>query len=96
MTPAVLALALMTMRIDYYHTGNAKQETFSLDRVVIEPHPWAGNPAKPIDATNRGVYYFTVSDAASGTRLYSRGYSSIYGEWETTAEAQKMDRTFSE
>jgi hypothetical protein len=28
--------------------------------------------------------------------LYSRGFSSIYGEWETTAEAQKADRTFSE
>ena len=28
--------------------------------------------------------------------LYSRGFSSIYGEWETTGEAQKIDRTFSE
>jgi len=23
------------MRVDYYHTGNAKQELFSLDRVVV-------------------------------------------------------------
>jgi hypothetical protein len=28
--------------------------------------------------------------------LYSRGFSSIYGEWETTAEAKEADRTFSE
>ena len=28
--------------------------------------------------------------------LYSRGFASIYGEWETTAEAQKMNRTYSE
>ena len=28
--------------------------------------------------------------------LYSRGFSSIYGEWETTAEAKEMNRTFSE
>src|SRR5262249_2721597 len=27
---------------------------------------------------------------------YSRGFSSIYGEWETTGEAQKIDRTFEE
>jgi hypothetical protein len=38
-----------TMRVDYYHTGNAKEERFSLDRVVLEPLPWPGNPAKPID-----------------------------------------------
>jgi hypothetical protein len=28
--------------------------------------------------------------------LFSRGFSSIYGEWETTAEAKDMNRTFSE
>jgi len=32
----------------------------------------------------------------SNKLLYSRGFSSIYGEWETTAEAQKTYRTFHE
>ena len=26
-----------TMRLDYYHTGNATQEFFSLDELVFEP-----------------------------------------------------------
>ena len=60
--------AQRTMRVDYYHTGNAKEEHFSLDRVVLEPLPWPGNPARPIDGTNRGKYLFEVTDAASGTR----------------------------
>lgn len=85
-----------TMRVDYYHTGNDKEERFSLDRVVIEPLPWPGNMSRPIDTTNRGKYLFEVRDAASNRALYSRGFGSIYGEWETTAEAQKMNRTFSE
>jgi hypothetical protein len=85
-----------TMRVDYYHTGNAKEERFAIDRIVLEPLAWPGNPLKPIDGTNRGKYFFEVADAASGRRLYSRGFSSIYGEWETTAEAQTMNRTFSE
>jgi hypothetical protein len=85
-----------TMRVDYYHTGNATEERFSLDRVVLEPLPWAGNPAQPIDQTNRGKYFFEVMDARSGRVLYSRGFSSIYGEWETTAEAATINRTFSE
>ncbi len=95
-TVAAAAAAPATMRVDYYHTGNDQEERFSLDRVVVEPLPWPGNPAKPIDATNLGKYLFEVSDAASGQVIYSRGFSSIYGEWETTAEAKQLNRTFSE
>ena len=88
--------AAQTMRVDYYHTGNNKEERFSLDRIVIEPLPWAGNPSRPIDDTNLGKYFFEVLDADSGAPVYSRGFSSIYGEWETTGEAAEMNRTFSE
>ena len=93
---AAQAAAAETMRVDYYHTGNSKEERFSLDRIVIEPLPWAGNPSRPVDGTNLGKYFFEVVDAQSGATLYSRGFSSIYGEWETTAEAGAMNRTFSE
>ena len=96
MTHLLLAAAVLTMRVDYYHTGNEKQEYFSLDRIVVEPLPWPGNPAKAIDTTERGKYFFEVIDAASGTVVYSRGFASVYGEWETTAEAKSMNRTFSE
>jgi hypothetical protein len=94
---ATIALAApQTMRVDYYHTGNAREEHYSLDRVVLEPLAWPGNPARPIDDTNRGKYFFEVVDAVSGAVVFSRGFSSIYGEWETTGEAKDMDRTFSE
>jgi hypothetical protein len=95
-TALPVAAAPATMRVDYYHTGNDKEERFSLDRIVMEPLPWAGNMDRPLDMTNRGKYMFEVIDAASGRPLYSRGFGSIYGEWETTAEAQSTNRTFSE
>jgi amino acid transporter len=85
-----------TLRVDYYHTGNASEERFSLDRMVVEPLPWPGNPARPVDDTGRGKYLFEVVDAASGRTIFSRGFASIYGEWETTAEAKAMNRTFAE
>ncbi|MFN2634963.1 MAG: M64 family metallopeptidase, partial [Thermoanaerobaculia bacterium] len=69
---------------------------FSLDRVILEPLEWAGNPSRPIDDTNSGKYFFEVSDAASKRVLYSRGFASIYGEWETTDEAKERHRTFHE
>src|SRR5262245_41237064 len=85
-----------TMRADFYHSGSATSEQFSLDRIVLEPLPWPGNSSRPLDDTNRGKYFFEVSDAATGRVLYSRGFSSIYGEWETTGEAKELNRTFSE
>jgi IgA Peptidase M64/Peptidase M64 N-terminus len=85
-----------TMRLDYFHTGGMGQEIFSLDRVVVEPLPWPGNPNRLTDSTNRGTYFFEVRDLAKQRVLYSRGFSSIYGEWITTDEAKKAYRTFHE
>ncbi len=83
------AAAPRTFRVDYFHTGNATEERFSLDRLVLEPLPWPGNPSRPIDETNLGKYLFEVRDRATNRLLYSRGFASIYGEWETTAEAKE-------
>jgi len=88
--------APQTMRVDYYHTGNAETEIFSLDQVVLEPLPFAGDIQIPIDNTLRGKYLFEVVDPESKTVLWSRSFSSIYGEWETTGEARDMHRTFHE
>lgn len=85
-----------TLRVDYYHSGNSNQEIFSVDRVVAEPLAWPGNPAQPLDRTLRGKYVFEVVDADTSAALYSRSFSSIYGEWETTGEARQQNRTFHE
>lgn len=85
-----------TMRLDYFHTGNRSQELFSVDRIVLEPLPWPGNPNKRIDTTNRGTYFFEVRDLHTNEILYSRGFSSIYAEWVTTDEAKSASRTFHE
>ena len=85
-----------TLRLDYFHTGSASEEIFSFDRLVVEPLPWPGNPDRPIDDTNLGKYLFEVREPEGGALLYSRGFASIYGEWETTGEARQMHRTFQE
>jgi len=85
-----------TLRVDFYHTGDANQEIFSLDRIVIEPLAWPGSSKQFIDNLNRGKYRFIVKDKISNKVLFTRSFSSIYGEWETTAEAKKIKRTFHE
>ena len=85
-----------TMRVDYVHTGGpVSGETLALDRVVNDG-PWPGSRTQFIDATNLGKYFFDVRDASSGRVLYSRGFASIYGEWETTAEVKTSHRSFHE
>ena len=99
MTPVLFSALLAvvsTMRLDYYHSGKASHEIFSLDRIVIEPLPWPGNPSSAIDETNLGRYLFEVVDRASNRVVFSRGFASIYGEWETTEEAARANRTFHE
>lgn len=61
-----------TLRLDYYHTGNAAQEMFSLDRVILEPLAWPGNPQKAIDDSNLGKYSFEVIDRKTNRVVYSR------------------------
>jgi hypothetical protein len=84
-----------TLRLDYFHTASATEERFALDEVVLEG-PWPGNPARPIDDTNLGKYLFEVLDRGTNRLLYSRGFASICGEWETTDEAKSAFRTFHE
>ncbi len=67
-----------------------------MGQFVLEPLPWPGDPNQPIDTTNLGKYYFEVRDRATNKLLYSRGFASIFGEWETTDEAKTTNRTFSE
>jgi hypothetical protein len=97
-TPSFAAsfAAPRTLRVDYYHTGNSHEEWFSLDRVVLEPLEWPGNPNKAIDESQLGNYLFEVRERDSGKLVYSRGFNSVFGEWQTTEEALHGNRTFSE
>jgi hypothetical protein len=93
---ALFAAPPATLRVDYLHSGNARGEHFALERVVVEPLPWPGDLGKTIDSTNLGKYRFEIVDRATQQLLYSRGFASIYGEWETTGEGASLDRGFSE
>jgi len=94
-TPS-FAQAPATVRVDYNHSGNSLGEQYALERVLIEPLPWPGNPAQNFDNTDRGQNRVEVVDAKTGDLLYSRGFSTIFGEWRTTEEAARVSRGFHE
>lgn len=85
-----------TVRLDYIHSGNALSEQYAIERVLIEPLPWPGDMRQRFDDTNRGNNRVEVADAKTGELLYSRDFSTVFGEWKTTDEADKLSRGFHE
>ena len=57
---------------------------------MVNDGAWPGSRTQLVDATNLGPYRAEVRDVTSGQLLYSRGFASVYGEWETTAEARTV------
>ena len=84
-----------TMRVDYFHSGGLGTEMIALDRVVSDGR-WAGSRTRLVDGLNLGKYLFEVVDRRTNHVLYSRGFASIYGEWETTSQSRQVFRTFHE
>ena len=84
-----------TMRVDYFHSGGLGEEILALDQVVSDG-PWAGSRTRLVDDLNLGKYLFEVIDRRTNRVIYSRGFASIYGEWETTAESRDVYRSFHE
>jgi hypothetical protein len=84
-----------TMRLDYFHTGNSETEHFATDKILSDGK-WYGSKKVLIDALELGYFFLEVIDQETKTLLYSRGYSSVFGEWQTTPEAENEWGTFHE
>ncbi len=85
-----------TMRIDYYHAGDASSEIVTLDR-IYQYGIWAGSLKNLIDDFNNGAYYYKIYDLASGRLVFSRGFDSYFKEYQTSDEASKgIKRTYQE
>lgn len=84
-----------TLRIDYFHSGTDTSGSYSMDELRQEPY-WGGSLKNLIDTFQYGKYMFMAFDSASNKLIYSRGFSTLFSEWQTTAEAKKTAKTFSE
>ncbi len=84
-----------SLRLDYFHTGNSTEDNYSFDELIEEPF-WAGSKINLIDKFDYGKYKFFVKDYQTGQIIYSRTYSTLFSEWQTTDEAKQTVRTFSE
>lgn len=84
-----------TMRFDYYHSGDSRSEEYFFDELKAEPY-WAGSKVSLLDTTGYGNQYFRIVDRASGQEIYSRGFCTLFNEWQGTAEADSIRRSYPE
>jgi len=85
-----------TMRIDYFHIGDAKTEIITIDRVYRQG-VWAGSLKNLLDPFQRGRYCVEITDSTSGKVVFSKGFDSYFGEYRVTTPAAKgIQRTYHE
>jgi len=84
-----------TLRIDVVHAGNSMVQSLFFDEIIEEPY-WGGSKTNLIDTFSYGEYKLVVRNMSSNKEIYSRSYTTLFHEWKTTAEAQRLPKAFSE
>ncbi|MGK9368983.1 M64 family metallopeptidase [Melioribacter sp. Ez-97] len=82
-----------TLRVDFYQTGDKNNEIISFNRLIEEPY-WGGSEINLIDTFYYGNYFLKVFDVSENRLIYSRGFSTLFQEWQTTDEADTVVKTF--
>ncbi|HOU01445.1 MAG TPA: M64 family metallopeptidase [Bacteroidales bacterium] len=83
------------LRFDFMFAGNNSKITVYPVGMKEEPY-FSGSRTQLVDPFNYGNFKFEIYDAAENKLLYSRGFSTLFQEWQTTAEAKVMERSFYE
>jgi hypothetical protein len=83
------------MRIDLVFAGDHENMDIYLDKIKAEPW-WGGTRKNLIDPLGLGAFQYRVRDAESGKVIFSRGFSTLFEEWQTTQEAETAQKYLTE
>jgi hypothetical protein len=83
------------LRFDFMLAGNS-QKTLAYPVGMKEEPFYGGSRTNLTDVFNYGNFRYEIFDVASNTLIYSRGFSTLFQEWQTTAEAKTIERSFYE
>jgi len=72
-----------TLRIDYFHIGDAKTEMITIDK-LHRYGIWAGSLNHLIDNFNNGSYYLKIYDSGTDKLIYSKGFDTFFGEYASS------------
>ena len=84
-----------TLRFDYTRAGNKDTSYIFFEQIKEEPF-WGGSKVNLIDKFNFGDYRILLYDSTGNNLIYSRGYSTLFKEWQDTEEAKQVSRSYYE
>lgn len=82
-----------TLRIDYTFSGNAFQQSISLDKLNLMPG-WYGKRTNMDTVPVEGNGQITVKDHKSQQVVYKNSFSTLFQEWLTYDEAKLTRKSF--
>lgn len=83
------------LRIDFMFSGNFEKTL--VYPAAMKEQPFWGGPAKlPSGSDVPGNFRYELFDETTGKLIYVRGFSTLFQEWQTTAEARTTERSFYE
>jgi hypothetical protein len=84
-----------SLRVDYIIAGNHSKSDVFFQSLKKEAF-WGGSKTALIDSMNYGEYLCKVFPEGSSELIYSRGFSTLFQEWQTTEEATVISQGFYE
>ncbi len=82
-----------SLRFDFLLAGNSTEVKVFPQQIKQEP-VWSGSRVHLSDPFGYGNFRFEVFDDDTGESLFSRGFNTLFQEWQTTAGAKQIDRSF--
>ena len=82
-----------TLRLDYVFCGNSNHSAIYF-REAQKCALWAGRRHNLSEPALRGNGQIRVKDQISGETLYVNSFSSLFQEWQSTEEAQNLNKAF--
>ncbi|MDR1369575.1 MAG: IgA Peptidase M64 [Dysgonamonadaceae bacterium] len=82
-----------TLRFDFILTGNKTAQQAGLLKLHQEP-VWGGPVNILIDPFDYGEYMVKLYDKKDNNLIYSKSLSTLFQEWVTTAEAEKITKSY--
>lgn len=84
-----------SLRVDYILSGNDHKTEILLQALKKEAF-WGGSQLNLIDEFGYGEFICRVFPENSNQLIYSRGFSTLFQEWQTTKEAKMQEKGFFE
>jgi len=82
------------MRVDLFYSGDHETTQIYLNKIKKEPQ-WGGSRTNLIDLMEFWHFQVRVFDKESRGFIFSRGFSTLWEEWQTTAESKITEKSMS-